>query len=480
MFNNCPKSLWMQLFKPELAKEDPSAQKHIDDGKAVGALAKLYFKDTIDVYTPDEKGNPDIKEMIELTNKYLLFENKTIAEASFSIDGLYCAVDLLHPSKDGNYDIYEVKATTKIAPEHYPDAAFQKYVLEKRGLKVDKVYLLHLNNDYRRHGDINVQALFIADDITNDPKFLIAYNNVEEEISRIKELVKLKEEPFGQLSSNCKECPFKEYCHKDIPHPCVLDINGLRNTYDYLNSGIVSFTDVLTNHIKLNKRQKVQIEAYLHNYERIVDREAVDRWLKTVSYPIYHLDFESIQLPIPPCDDAWPYEQIPTQYSLHIEYEDGHLEHKEFLGNSIDPRREIAESLCKDIPMDACVLAYNKTFECSRIQELADLYPDLREHLINMKDHVVDLLVPFKAGDYYHIDMGGSNSIKYVLPALCKNDPALDYHALPVVHNGSEAMDIYPKMLEADPIEKERIRDGLLKYCCLDTLAMVKVLEKIK
>ena len=480
MFNNCPKSLWMILNKKELAVEDPSAQKHIDDGKIVGQYAKGYFKDTVDVYTPDKNGNPDIKEMIELTNRALLTGDKTIAEASFSIDGLYCAVDLLHPSKDGNYDIYEVKATTGVEKEHYIDAAFQKYVLEKRGLKVDKIYILHLNNEYRRHGDINLQALFIADDITLDPKFLIAYENIDEELKRLKEIAALKEEPFGQLSSNCKECPFKAYCHKDVPSPSVLDINNLRGRYDLYNSGIVSYTDILTNHVKLNKRQKVQIEAYLHNYERIVDRDAVDRWLKTVSYPIYHLDFESIMLPIPPCDDAWPYEQIPTQYSLHIEYEDGRLEHREFLGDSLDPRRAIAESLCKDIPMNACVLAYNKTFECSRIKELADLYPDLREHLINMEEHVVDLLVPFKAGDYYHIDMGGSNSIKYVLPALCKNDPALDYHALPVVHNGGEAMDIYPKMLEADPKEKARIRDGLLKYCCLDTLAMVKVLEKIK
>lgn len=479
MFENCPKSLWMLLNKPELAKEDPTAQKHIDDGMIVGAYAKKFFSDSIDVTVRKEDGKLDMKEMIELTNRALLTGENTIAEASFSVDGLFCSVDLLHPNND-NYEIYEVKATTKVAKEHYIDAAFQKYVLEKRGLTIDKVYILHLNNEYIRHGDINVQALFIKDDITLDPRFLIAYNNVKDEIERIKEYLKQTEEPEGYLSSNCSDCPFKEYCHKDVPHPCVLDINGLRGRYELYNDGIISFTDVLVNHVKLNKRQKVQVDAYMHNQELTIDRPAVDLWLDTVSYPIYHLDFESIQLPIPPCDGAWPYEQIPTQYSLHIEHVDGTLEHKEFLGDSIDPRRAIAEALCRDIPMDACVLAYNKQFECGRIKELADLYPDLREHLLNMEAHVVDLLVPFKSGNYYHINMGGSNSIKYVLPALCPNDPALDYHALPVVHNGGEAMDIYPKMLEADPQEKERIRDGLLKYCCLDTLAMVKVLEKIK
>lgn len=479
LFNNCPKSLWMLFNKPELAKEDPTAQKHIDDGKAVGALAKSYFKDTIDVTSYDEKGNLDINNMIGLTNRYLLSSDKTIAEASFSLDGLFCSVDLLHPVGD-HYEIYEVKATTNVEKEHYIDAAFQKYVLEQRGLVIDKVYILHLNNEYRRHGELNVQALFVRDDITDDAHLVSAYVQIEEQLKRIKELLASNQEPESFLSTNCKECPFKEYCHKDVPHPCVLDINGLRGRYEYYRSGVVTYSDVLLNHVKLNKRQQVQVEAYLHNHILTVDKEQLDSFLKTVRYPVYHLDFESIQLPIPPCDDAWPYEQIPTQYSLHIEHEDGSLEHKEFLGDSIDPRRAIAEALCRDIPMDACVLAYNKQFECGRIEELADLYPDLREHLLNMKNNVVDLLVPFKSGNYYHIDMGGSNSIKYVLPALCPNDPSLDYHALPVVHNGGEAMDIYPKMLEADPKEKERIRDGLIKYCCLDTLAMVKVLQKIK
>ena len=152
-----------------------------------------------------------------------------------------------------------------------------------------------------------------------------------------------------------------------------------------------------------------------------------------------------------------------------------------FLGNSLDPRRDIAEALCRDIPLNACVLAYNKTFECGRLNELAELYPDLRDHLTNISEHVVDLIVPFKNGAYYNRDMGGSNSIKAVLPSLYPNDPELDYHALPVVHNGGEAMDIYPKMVAStNPVEKQEIRDGLLQYCCLDTLAMVKVLRKIK
>ena len=478
-YKTCPKSLWMSLYMADQAVEDPSAQQHINDGIEVGKYAKLYFKDTIDTTTYKEDGSLDIDNMIGLTNRYLLQDNVTIAEASFSIDGLFCSVDLLHKGEDG-YEIYEVKATTGVEKDHLIDAAFQKYVLAKRGIDVKRVFILHLNNEYKRKGDIEVQCLFLKEQVDDALLFQTTLDGLEKEIPDIKALMMAKKEPEQRLHQPCKACPFKKYCQRDLPSPSVLDLNSIRGGYDYINAGIITYSDALLNQIKLNKRQKVQIEAFLHNKNTIIDIAGVKAFFDTIRYPIYHLDFESIMLPIPPCDGAWPYEQIPTQYSLHIEYEDGRLEHKEFLGDSIDPRRGIAEALCRDIPADGCVLAYNKTFECGRIKELADLYPDLREHLLSMKDNVVDLIVPFKSGAYYSLAMGGSNSIKYVLPALYPNDPELDYHALPVVHNGSEAMDIYPKMLKADPEEKARIRDGLLKYCCLDTLAMVKVLRKVK
>ena len=477
-FKSCPKSLWLLLNKPELGKEDGSASKRIEDGKTVGTYAKQYFKDTVDTTSYTEDGELDINKMIGLTNRFLLEDKETIAEASFSINNLFCSVDLLH--KNGNeYEIYEVKATTKIQDEHYIDAAFQKYVLEQRGLSINKVYILHLNNGYIRHGNIELDKLFIKEDITTDSKFLNALMNIKDDLNTIEVVLNESSEPNVLLSQSCKECPFHSYCHKDLPSPNVLDINGIRGGYNYLNAGIITFSDVVQSDIKLNKRQKVQVMSFLNKEDRVIDSAAVKSFLDTIRYPIYHLDFESIQLPVPPCDGSWPYEQIPTQYSLHIEYENGRLEHKEFLGDYIDPRRAIAESLCENIPENACVLAYNKSFECGRLNELADLFPDLREHLTKISNNVVDLIIPFKNGDFYDIKMGGSNSIKYVLPALYPNDPELDYHALPVVHNGGEAMDIYPKMLESSPEEKEKIRNGLLLYCCLDTLAMVKVLNKL-
>lgn len=144
-----------------------------------------------------------------------------------------------------------------------------------------------------------------------------------------------------------------------------------------------------------------------------------------------------------------------------------------------DPRRAIAESLCGDIPMNVCVTAYNKGFECGRIKELAETFPDLAEHLLNIRSNIKDLLTPFQSGYYYNRAMGGSFSIKSVLPAIFPNDPSLDYHNLDGVHNGGEAMTVFPKIKNMPPQEQKAARHNLLKYCELDTYAMVKVWEAL-
>lgn len=130
--------------------------------------------------------------------------------------------------------------------------------------------------------------------------------------------------------------------------------------------------------------------------------------------------------------------------------------------------------------MNTCVTAYSKAFECTRIRELAALFPDLAEHLLNIRDNIVDLLVPFQSGYYYNRAMGGSFSIKSVLPAIFPDDPSLDYHNLEDVHNGGEAMDIFPKIEFMPPEEQAKARHNLLKYCELDTYAMVKVWQELE
>jgi hypothetical protein len=98
---------------------------------------------------------------------------------------------------------------------------------------------------------------------------------------------------------------------------------------------------------------------------------------------------------------------------------------------------------------------------------------------MNIEGNIKDLIDPFRAGYYYNRAMGGSFSIKSVLPAIYSNDPALDYHNLEGVHHGGEAMELFPKIKDMPPEEQAVARHNLLKYCELDTYAMVKVWEEL-
>jgi len=123
-------------------------------------------------------------------------------------------------------------------------------------------------------------------------------------------------------------------------------------------------------------------------------------------------------------------------------------------------------------------------FEKGCIKELAHWLEKQRKndtatHLMNIHDNIKDLMKPFQSHDYYSSELDGSFSIKKVLPALCPNDPDLDYNKLALVHNGSEAQTVYSDLTGKNPEEQERIRAALLAYCRLDTLAMVKILEKL-
>lgn len=292
-------------------------------------------------------------------------------------------------------------------------------------------------------------------------------------------------EPTIDLSINCREpyvCGYWEYCSRHLPHPNVFDVYRLSfgKKIEAYRDGYFEFGDV-RQALKLNELQKRQLDFVLKGIGEHIDKEGIKSFLDTLSYPLYFLDFETMQLVIPEYPNSRPYQQITFQYSLHyIENEGGEIKHKEFLGESgLDPRRALAEQLVKDIPTDACVLAYNMGFEKGRIKELAELYPNLSNSLMKIRDNVKDLIDPFHDGYYYNKAIGNSFSIKSVLPAMFPNDPELDYHNLEGVHNGGEAMTLFPKIKDLPQEEQEIARKNLLKYCELDTYAMVKIFLKL-
>ena len=487
-FRKCPKCLWLGAYKPEEQVIDPSTQNRFDVGTNVGELAKGLFGSSTDVTTLTDDGHLDIKSMLTRTQQCLNDGTENICEAAFSHNGCYCAVDILRKTDNG-YAIYEVKSSTSADKEVYAqDVAFQKWVLTQCGVNVTGTYLVCINNQYVRNGALDIHQLFSINDISKAVE--AEYPQVAANCNKAKAVLDNTVEPAVSIGSHCHEpygCGFMSYCLRQcgIPdnEPTVFDL--YRSSFDkqleHVHNGIVTFPDIIKSGINLTPMQKIQVDCTMHGTTHI-DKAALREFLNTLSYPIYHLDFETMMPIFPPFDGTRPYQQIPFQYSLHIEHDDGTLEHREFLGNGVDdPRRSLAEQLCRDIPLNVCTLAYNKGFECGRINELAQFYPDLADHLRNIADHIVDLIDPFRAGYYYVPAMGGSFSIKSVLPALFPDDPNLNYHNLSeLCQNGGDAMTIFPRIKDMSPDEAAAAREALLRYCELDTFAMVKVLSKLR
>ncbi len=214
----------------------------------------------------------------------------------------------------------------------------------------------------------------------------------------------------------------------------------------------------------------------------IIDTENIRNFLAELSYPLYFLDFETIYPAEPLFDGVRPYQQIPFMYSLHwIEEEGGELHHTVFFSYpGKDPRRAIAEELCADIPKGVCTVAYNMCFEKARIRDLAELFPDLADHLMDIHDNMNDMMLPFRRKWYYTDAMRGSYSLKSVLPALYPDDPELDYSLLEGIHNGGDASETYLAMWQMTDEEIAKKCQELNKYCGLDTYAMVKMWGRLK
>ena len=473
----CKKMLWLEINHPEV-KQETSNESVLENGTEVGNLAKKLFEPYIDITYQQP-----LTKMVEETQEVIQKEETiNITEASFLYQNNFCSVDILRKMKN-KYEIYEVKSSKEVTDIYIEDVSYQYYVLKSLGYDIQKVAIVHLNTKYVRKGKLELQKLFNIVDVTEIAKE--KQEEIEKQIKEINKYMKQQSEPTDTIGKHCTkpyECLFFDYCTRQLEKPNVFDIRGMNflSKIKYYEQGIYTFKDLVKE--KLNPNYLEQIEFEINPHEDKIEKDKIKEFLDTLDYPLYFLDFETYAQPIPPYDGVHPYEKIPFQYSLHYyEEKEKELQHKEFLAEpGKDPRRDLAEQLVKDIPKDVCVLAYNMSFEKSVIKSLAFLYPDLKEHLLNIHSHIKDLMIPFIKRYYYNKAMQGSYSIKYVLPALFPDDPSLNYHNLEEIHNGDEAMTAYANMDQLTKEEQNRLRENLLKYCGLDTYAMVKIYEKLQ
>jgi hypothetical protein len=469
----CHKSLYLHTYHPELKDEiPPSREALFASGSEAGIIAQGLFPGGLTIpYDPDS-----YERQVELTREAIEKGITTLYEASFQFENVFVKVDILHKEKDG-WALYEVKSATSVKDVYIPDAAVQYYVVKGTGLPVSRVFLVHINNQYVREGDIEVEKLFAINDVTLEVRQI--QDTIEGELDTQKTMLRgdIPHIDIGLYCSDPYDCDFIGHCWEHIPEGSVFSIRGSKALpFTLYNRGIIHLKDVPIHMLSTN--QRLQVEAALEK-KVLISKEAIEDFLGSLWYPLYFLDFETMNAAIPPFDGTRPYQQVPYQYSLHVlEREGAPLKHHEYLAPpGVDPRKELAAKLLVEIPDDACVLAYVAGFEKGILKDLAGYLPEFEGKIGRIIGNMADLALPFQKRYLYHWRFDGSYSLKAVLPTLM---PDLTYDNMEI-RNGDMAMQAYTRMqVSHDPAEIERIRKALLAYCSLDTLAMVKIVEKLR
>ncbi len=429
----CPKRLFLHKFKSELRNPIDEKQETVfSSGTNIGLLARALFPNGLSAEPP----NPFSYHLsVEKTAKFISQNIPVIYEAAFNFEGVMCALDIL-VKKNSKWYAFEVKGSTKIKTPFILDAALQYYVISNSGLPIEDISIVHLNNQYIRNGKLEIEKLFTCESVLDSALEQSEY--ISQNISDFKRLIADKTEPEIEVGKHCfkpYECDFTIHCWKDE-------------------------------------------KAEEKKYEKNIDKINLKEFLNQFQYPLRFFDFETIMPGIPEFDNSRPYQQIPFQYSLHVlNSEKAKPSHIEFLGNGInDPREELIQHLIANIDTIGSIVVWNKSFEVSRLKELARDFPVYADKLYAIIERVVDLMVPFRSGWYRLPAFKDSYSIKAILPVMV---PSLSYSKLDIQEGGMASM-IYSELkIQTLPVQKNH-RLQLLDYCKLDTLAMIKIFQKLK
>jgi hypothetical protein len=472
----CYKSLYLKKHHPHLEDKVSDSLKSIfNKGTNIGLLAQNLFPGGTDlgIYIPD-----NFPQVFTLTNTLLQQDASVIYEADFSSDKLMCFTDIL-TKKNKKYLAYEVKGSTSVSDVYLWDTAFQYHVISLAGIQLHDIFVVYINNQYVRNGELDINQLFIIESVKD--RILPLLPKVKAHISQMKSMLSNQAIPDINIGPHCTNpysCSFMGHCWKHIPEYSVFNISRLSSEkkFKLYNNNIINISDV-PDDFPLSANQQLQVICEKTG-QSTINKPEISAFTNRLQYPLYFLDFETFQSAIPMFDQSKPFQQITFQYSLHIqEKPNGELIHKEFLAQAVsDPRTALLKQLVNDIGLVGHILVYNQGFEIARLNEMANDFPIYQFDIKNIVNRIIDLMIPFSQKHYYTPQMKGSYSIKKVLPALVPN---LSYKGLNIAQGGDASLAFESLYTETDQSKIDQTRKDLLTYCGLDTLAMVKILETL-
>lgn len=495
----CPLLLWSQYNDRDAIPPPPPATQYVFDmGHTVGDLAKQLFPGGVEVGAdgaataprtggPAANGaapeaRPDIAATAAATLA-LLRERRPLFEASFLSDEpagrRYVRADILAPARNevDAWDLYEVKSSTRLKDINLWDIAFQAGAIEGAGVRLSRLYLVHIDTRYVRQGPIEPQRLFAREDVTDRARDLM--RDLPALFARFA-LTIGGERPDVPIGPHCRDpfsCAMLPTCWGGLPQDHVTNlVRAGRRAFAWSDRGWPLIGQVPDD--ELGADQLVQKRALAAGAPR-VDRAAVGELLSRLEYPLWNLDFESLNPAVPLFDGTRPFAQVPFQFSLHVQEAPGAAaRHVEFLSTTRDdPRPALLEAL-RAIGPRGTVLAFNATFEAQVLAQLGQAYPAHSAMCADLGARLVDLADPFRTFSVYHPAQHGSYSLKAVLPAWTGRG----YEGLAIAdgqaagrgwHRATYATDLQPG-------EREAILADLRAYCGRDTGAMVEILEVLR
>ncbi len=457
-FLGCSKSLWLLKHKPN-----------------------EYPHKTMSTY--EDKLALEGYEVQKLVQDYLVQQSdaeRYSFEQPFQTEGgLYAAADIIYKNDNGTIDIYEVKSSGSIDNSHLIDAAFQTITIEKSGGKVSSIYIVHLNKEYVRDDPLQIDKMMAFTLVTVQVRNLVD----ETQISIDSALNLLSQPKINEKGCSCLElsqshhCDTFEYFNPSIPTPSIYNLPRIskKKLNQFVNEHRFDLTEIDESEVTGNQ---LNVLKAAKSGSPLINESIIENFYGKVCYPVYFLDYETYSSAIPVVEGIKPHAHIPFQFSIHVKQteNDADLQHFEYLAEKAKLPLEMIQSMETIIGLNGTIVSWHKSFENTRNKEMGILYPEKDEFLKNITERTVDLEDIFKGG-YVDIAFGGSTSIKKVLPVIV---PDLTYENMEVA-NGTDAMEAFTQILNLpEGVDKKQLRHEMLEYCKLDTLAMVKIFEKMK
>ncbi len=482
MFLKHPAWLWLKKYQKHLLPViDENTQAQFDTGHHFETYAEQLFPNATKLGFNNYNEYSTLPKRTEVA----LAETDTILQGRFEVNNLTCIVDVLTKLYDTSYKLIEIKSSTKVKLEHEYDLAFQVYVLEQYGLKIDAISVMHVNNEYIKQGEIDSKQLITETDVTTEVRNLLeitaqkvkdAFSTLE--LKTIPNISPRYTNSLGVTGTTWFTDWMDVYYHlnPDLDKYSIYNLSfpNQEQLEKLEDMEITSIKDI-PEELALRDKQLMQIRT-TRTDERLIQRDKIKEFLNSFQYPLYFFDYETLSSIIPYFDGMSPYKDYPFQYSLHIlDSPDAEMRHTEYLHlENSNPMPNLLKKLREDVGDTGTILTWNMTYEKSCNDRMANIYPEYKEFLSKFNNRIIDLMTPFSEMWFVDKDFFGSASIKTILPVLV---PELSYKEMDV-SDGLKARRMWTQTILEDKNQSNRVKiiNDLLKYCTLDTFAMVKVL----